>query len=110
MSTSPCRLFRCDLDPLHAHHRMTRPPCFIAAGRQRLGQHAWRNLPRYAPLVLAPAARALLAPIADDGVPVSVGLLLVVGGDLEREGFGVLERGAAVEADTGRAWDCEFHR
>jgi hypothetical protein len=44
-------------------------------------------LPRDAPLVFAPAALALLAAIADDGVPVAVGLLLIVGGDLERGGF-----------------------
>ena len=66
-----------------------------------LGQHARRDLPGDAPLVFAPAALALLAAIADDGVPVAVGLLLIVSGDLEREGFVMLERGTAVEADIG---------
>src|SRR3546814_8846156 len=83
---------------------------FIAADRQRLDQHARRDLPRDAPLVLAPAARALLAAIADDGVPVAVGLLLIVGGDLEREGFVMLERGTAVEAEAGDAGNREFDR
>ena len=100
-SAAPRRLDRGDVDLLHAHHRIKRALCFIAAGRQRLGQHARRDLPGDAPLVFAPAALALLAAIADDGVPVAVGLLLIVGGDLEREGFVMLERGTAVEADTG---------
>jgi hypothetical protein len=36
--------------------------------------------------------------------------LLIIGGDLEREGFVVLERGTAVEADTGDAGDRELDR
>src|SRR5262249_40518431 len=61
-------------------------------------------------LVLAPAALALLATIANNRVPVAVGLLLIVGGDLEREGFAMFERGSAVEADTRDAGNCEFDR
>jgi hypothetical protein len=60
-SAAPRRLDRGDVDLLHAHHRIKRPLCFIAAGGQRLGQHARRDLPGNAPLVFAPAARALLA-------------------------------------------------
>src|SRR4029453_3256842 len=56
----------------------------------------------------APAARTLLTAIADDGVPVAVSLVLIVGGDLEREGFVMFERGAAVEADTRDAGNREF--
>src|SRR5687767_11249367 len=86
-----CRLWsaapRCldlgDVDLLHVHHRIERALCLITAGCHRLGQHARCDLPGDAPLVLAPAARTLLAAIADDGVPVAVGLLLIVGGDLE---------------------------
>src|SRR6266566_7276679 len=99
-SAAPRGHDRGDVDLLHSHHRIKRPLCFIAAGRQRLGQHARRDLPGNAPLVLAPAARTLLATIADDGVPVAVGLGLIVGGDLERECFAVLDRGTAVEANT----------
>src|SRR2546430_886781 len=62
-------------------------------GRQRLCHHARRDLPGDAPLVLPPAARTLLASIADNGVPVAVGLLLIIGGDLKRESFVMLERG-----------------
>src|SRR5215510_13194475 len=111
MSSAPPRGLDCgDVDLPHGHHRIKRALCFIATGGQGFGQHTRRDLPRHAPLVLTPAARALLAAIADDGVPVAVGLLLIVGGDLEREGFVVLEHGAAVEADTGDASHCEFYR
>src|SRR5262245_3914001 len=55
-----------------------------------------RDLPANTPLVFTPAARTFLTAIADDGIPVAVGLVLIVGGDLEREGFVVSERGTAV--------------
>ena len=45
----------------------------------RLQQRAWRDLPGKAPAILAPAAHAFLAAVADDGVPVTVGLFLIVG-------------------------------
>jgi len=98
-SAAPRGLDRGDVDLLHAHHRVECALCFIAAGRQRLGQHARRDLPGHAPLVLAPAARALLTAIADDGVPVAVGLLLIVGRDLEREGF-VMHEGEGDRSKT----------
>src|SRR3954449_2498402 len=109
-SASPRCLDRGDVDLLHAHHRLKRALCLITAGRKGLDQHARGDLPGDAPLVFAPAARTLLAAIADDGVPVAVGLVLIVGGDLEREGFALFERGTAVEAETRDAGDCEFHR
>ena len=43
----------------------------------------WGDLPGNPPAILAPAAGTLLTAIANDGVPVAVRLLLVVGGDLE---------------------------
>src|SRR5882724_11342432 len=92
-SSAPRRLDCSDVDLLHAHHRIKRALCFIAAGRHRLGQHTRRDLPGDTPLVFAPAAGALLATIADDGVPITVGLLLIVGGNLEREGLAMFERG-----------------
>jgi hypothetical protein len=49
-------------------------------------------------------------PLPTNGIPVAVGLLLIIGGDLKRESFVVLERGTAVEAETRDAGDCEFHR
>src|SRR5262249_51752639 len=77
---------------------------------KRLVQRAWRDFAGAAPLVLVPTARALLAAIADDRVPVAVGLLLIVGRDLEREGFVMFERGTAVEPETGNAGNSEFDR
>src|SRR3982074_2036505 len=82
-STAPRRFDRGDVDFLHAHHGLECALCFVAAGRHRLGQHARRDLPGDAPSVLAPAARTLLASIADNGVPVAGGLWLIVGGDLK---------------------------
>src|ERR1700733_12473460 len=109
-SASARRLDCSDVYFLHCHHRIEHALCFTAAGRHRLGQHTRRDLPRNAPLVFAPAARALLAAIADDGVPIAVGLSLIVSGDLEREGFVVFERGTAVDADTQDAGNIEFYR
>jgi len=39
---------------------------------------------------------------------IAVGLLLIVSGDLEREGFAMLDRRPAIEAETGNAGDGEF--
>jgi hypothetical protein len=36
--------------------------------------------------------------------------LLIIGGDLKRESFVMLERGTAVDADTGDAGDYEYYR
>jgi hypothetical protein len=107
-SAAPRGLDRGDVDFLHIHHRIERAFCFSAAGSHRLYQHARRDLPGDAPFVLAPAARAFLAAIADDGIPVAVGLLLIVGRDLKREGFVMFERGPAIEAETWDAGDREF--
>src|ERR1700704_6068412 len=96
-----------DVDLLHRHHRVERAPGLSAAGRHRFGQHARGDLPGEAPAVLAPAARAFLAAIADNPVPVAVRLRLIVGGDLEGERLAVLERRAAVEPDARNAEDGE---
>src|SRR5688572_2201231 len=84
-SAAPCRRDCGDVDLLHAHHRFERALRLGATDRQRVGEHARRDLPGDAPLVLAPAARALLASVTDNGVPVAVGFLLIVGSDLEGE-------------------------
>src|ERR1700704_2116211 len=109
-SAAPRRLDRGDVDLPHVHHGIKCALCFIAASGKRLDQHARRDLPGNAPLVFAPAACALLPAIADDGVPVAVGFLLIVGGDLEREGFVVFECGTAVQADTRDASNRELDR
>src|SRR6185503_10009427 len=53
-----------DID-LHHHHRRERTPSLIAAGGERVGERARRDLPRQAPAVLAPPAGAFGAAIAD---------------------------------------------
>src|SRR5204863_4181235 len=50
----------------------------------------------------------LLTAIADDGVPIAIGLSLIVSGDREREGFVMFERGTAIEADTRDTGNVEF--
>jgi hypothetical protein len=82
-STSPRCLDGGNVDLLHGHHRIERTLGLIATRRHRLHQHARRDLPGDAPLVLAPATLTLLATIADNSVPVAVGLLLVIGRNLE---------------------------
>src|SRR5262249_12553757 len=109
-SAPPRRLNGGAVDLLHPHHRIECTLCFVAASGQRLGQHARRDLPGNPPLVFAPAARAFLPAIADYGVPVAVGLVLIVGGDLEREGFVMFERGTTVKSETRDAGDREFDR
>src|SRR5262245_20467761 len=104
----PRRLDCGDVDLSHVHHSFKRALCFIAAGRHRFCQYARRDLPRHAPFVFAPAARAFLAAIIDDGVPIPIRLSLIVSGDLERKGFIMFERRTAVEADTGDASNFEL--
>src|SRR6266568_5023106 len=57
-----------------------------------------------------PAARAFRAAIADDRVPVTVRLFLVIRRDLEGKGLGVPERRAAVETETRNAQHGELDR
>src|SRR6185503_10996913 len=73
-------------------------------------EHARGDLPGESPAILAPPALAFLAAIADDRVPVAVRLFLIVRRDLEGKGLAVLERRAAVEAETGNAQHGEVHR
>src|SRR5438874_12157653 len=67
-------------------------------------------MPGEAPAVLAPTALAFRPDIADDRVPVTVRLFLILRRDLERKGLGVSERRSAVETETGNAQDGELHR
>src|SRR5215467_12045417 len=99
-----------DIDFLHRHHRLKGAFCRSAASRKRIGQRAWSDLPGEAPAVLAPAARAFPAAVADDRIPVAVRLCLVVRCDLEGERLAVPERGTTVETEAGNAEDGELHR
>src|SRR5262249_16191061 len=72
-------------------------------------QRARGDLPGNAPAVLAPAALAFRATIADDGVPVTVRLFLILCSDLEGKGLTLLEHRAAIETETGNTNDGELH-
>src|SRR4051812_10437463 len=100
-----------DVDLAHGHHgfegALGRGLVGIAVGPQ---QRTRRDLPRKAPPILAPAAGAFLPAIADDGVPVTVGLVLVVGQDHEADRLIGLEVGSAVQADEGAAEHGELDR
>src|SRR6202035_5123077 len=109
-SASPRCLDGGDVDLLHRHHRLEGTLCLTATSRKRIGQRARGDLPGEAPAVLAPTALAFRAAIADDRVPVTVRLFLILCRDLEGKGLGVPERRAAVETETGNAQDGELHR
>src|SRR4029077_2313762 len=107
---APRRLDCGDVDLSHAHHGFKRALCFVAASCHRFGQYPRRDLPRQAPLVFAPAARAFLAAILDDGVPIAIRLSLIVSGDLERKCLIMFEHGAAVETNAVDASNFELDR
>src|SRR3979411_3330963 len=86
-----------DVDLLHRHHRLEGTLCLAATNRKRIGQRARGDLPGEAPAVLAPPAVAFHAAIADDRVPVTVRLFLVIRRDLEGKGLSGPERGAALD-------------
>jgi hypothetical protein len=100
-SASPRYLDGCDINLLHRHHRLKGTLCLTATSRKRISQRARCDLSGEAPAVLAPTALAFRAAIADDRVPVTVRLFLILRRDLERKGLAVPERRAAVEAETG---------
>src|SRR5688500_14043406 len=89
-----------DVDLAHRHHRVERA---LRRGLVRTGsrveQHARSDLPGEPPFVLAPAAFAFRAAVADDRIPVAVGLFLILGNYHQADGFIWLEDRAAVEAD-----------
>src|SRR5262245_41084415 len=94
-STAARRLDCGDVDLSHLHHGIERALGGGGIGvGYRLGQSDRRNLPGQSPSVLAPAAGTLLAVVADDCAPVTIGFGLVRGRDLKRECFVVLECGS----------------
>ncbi|MNE73960.1 hypothetical protein D3C80_1700030 [compost metagenome] len=72
-------------------------------------EDAWSDLPRNPPFVLAPAANAGLAVVADNGIPQAVGLCLVHGTDLERKCLTVLEGRSTIEPHARDTHYREFH-
>src|SRR3569833_1375167 len=100
-----------DVDLCHFHHRSERSLGGSSVGvGDRFEQGDRRNLPGHAPLVLAPAARALFAAVADDRVPVTIGFGLDYGRDLKRKCFALLECGSPIESESGNAHHCKFDR
>src|SRR4030095_7591557 len=90
-TSAPPRCLDCgDVDLLHRHHRREGTLCLTASSRKRISERARRDLPGQAPAILAPTALTFLAAVADDGVPVAVGLFLSVRRDLEGKGLAVL--------------------
>src|SRR3954462_9792673 len=98
-SAAPRRFDCSDIDLSHSHHRFKRALCLVTPGRHCFHQYTRRDLPRHAPLVLAPPAGTLLAAILDDGIPIAIRLSLIVGSDLKRKGFTMFERRPSVETD-----------
>ena len=99
LSSAAGRLDSRHIDLFHLHHRVEcawRPPDrdpWLPSSEQA------GYLPGQALFVLA--AHALLAAIADDGIPVAIRFGLVGGCNLELEGLVVLECRSAMEADAG---------
>src|SRR5690606_41260126 len=81
-------------------HRLGGALCVVRIRpRRQFEQPLRRYLPREAPTVLAPAASARGAAVADDRVPVLVRLCLTIGDDHEADGFIRLKVRATVEAN-----------
>src|SRR5688572_28282043 len=89
------------VDLFQGHHGRECALCLGADCSHGIGERARGDLPRQSPAVLAPATGAFLSAIADDRIPVAVGLFLIVRGDLEGERLALLELRAAVETEAG---------
>src|SRR3954454_15176798 len=102
-----CCLNRGDVDLLHRHHCLEGALRGVSALVEGIDQHARRDLPGEAPLVLAPAALAFLTAVLGDGVPVTVGFRLILGVDAETDRLIGSEVGAAVETHEALAEEGE---
>jgi len=101
VSTAKCRLDCGNINFLHRHHRIECPfGGYMVRTGECFRQGNRRNLPRDTPLVLAPAAIALLTAVADDRVPITIRFTLVFGRHLKRKSFVVCERRPAVESEA----------
>ena len=112
-SASGCfrrRLDPGDVDLPHRHHRRERASGLFAVGRGgELHQSPRSDLPADAPAILAPAAIALLAAVADNGVPIAVGLFLALGQHHEADGLVRRKGRATVETQEGSPEHGELH-
>ncbi len=109
-SAAPRRLNGGDVDLPHRHHRLEGALGLAASGRERIGQRARSDLPGKTPAVLAPSASAFRAADADNRVPVTVRLFLILRRHLEGKRLGVFKHWAAVETEAGNAEHGELHR
>lgn len=109
-SAAACGLDCGDVDLSHFHHRIKCAFGFSAADRHRVRQHARRDLPGDSPAVFTPAARAFLAAVADNRIPVAIRFLLGISRNLEGERLSVRKLRPAIETHTRNAEDGEFHR
>jgi hypothetical protein len=109
-SAAACSLDFGDVDFTHLHHRMEGAFGFSATGGYRVRQHVRRDLPGDSPPILAPAASALLAAIADDRIPIAIRFLLSIGCNLKGKRLGVCKLRPTIQTQTRNAKNCEFHR
>ena len=104
-----------DVGLAHLHHRvedtLRRRMIGVGVGVGEYGdQGTWRDLPPQAPLVLAPAAGAGLAAVADDCASQAISFGLIVCCHLEQIRLVVPERRAAIECQARDAQHREDRR
>src|SRR5690625_3873392 len=99
-----------NVDLCHLHHRGEHT---LGHGRDRereaLKEDRWRNLPRHAQPVLAPATGTSLPAVVDDGMPIAIRLLLIAGRNLKGKGLAVPEFRPAIEPEAGDAHQGELN-
>src|SRR5690606_15918103 len=108
-STAAGRIDRGDVNLAHRQHRLERAARLLTAARQCLQHRAGGDLPVDSPAVPAPAALAGLAAVSNDRVPVAIGLLLVLGQDLERERLALGVHRSTVQSGAVHAAHGELH-
>ena len=99
-----------DVDLTHLHHRIEGAFGFSATGRDRVRQHARRDLPGDSPTVPTPPASALVAAVADNRIPIAIRFLLRISRNLEGERLAVFKLRPTIETQTRNAKDGEFDR
>src|SRR5215207_3133823 len=109
---SPSRgLDRRDVDLAHGHHGFHRSPGRFPIGiGHGLQQRAWRDLPREAPSIPAPAAGAFFSTPTDDRLPIAIRFRLVLGHHHEADRLVGAKVRAAIEANERPAQEGELDR
>src|SRR4051812_2773717 len=100
-----------DVDLAHGHHGFHRSPGRFPIGIGHvLEQRAWRDLPREAPPIPAPAAGPFFPAPADDRLPIAIRFRLVLGHHHEADRLVGAKVGAAIEANERPAQKGELDR